>query len=152
MNLKKILNKNLVCLDLPGESKQEVIEAILDVIMKTGKVKDRGAALTCILDREQKMSTGVQEGIAIPHGKTEAVDELLVCVAVKKEGIDFEALDGKKSRIFIMTLSPVNRIGPHIQFLAEISKMLRHKETREKMLSAGSADELLDLILNPEKK
>ena len=152
MNLKKILNKNLFCLDLPGESKQEVIEALLDVIMKTGKVKDREAALACLLDREQKMSTGVQEGIAIPHGKTEAVDELLACVALKKEGVDFEALDGKKSRIFIMTLSPANRIGPHVQFLAEISKMIRHKGKREKMLSAGSADELLDLIINPEIK
>ena len=152
MNLKKILTVNLVCLDLPGRSKREVIEALLDILMKTGKVKDREAALACLLEREQKMSTGVQEGIAIPHGKTETVDELLACVALKKEGVDFGALDGKKSRIFIMTLSPANRIGPHVQFLAEISKLLRHKAKRDKLLSAASADELLALIINPEIK
>ena len=152
MNLKKILNKNMVCMDLPGNSKQEVIEALLDVIMKTGKVKDRNAALKCILDREEKMSTGVQEGVAIPHGKTEAVDELLACVAIKKEGVDFEALDGKMSLIFIMTLSPENKIGPHVQFLAEISRSLKHKEIREKMMSASSEDELLDLLLHSEIK
>ena len=152
MNLKKILNKDMVCMDLPGTSKQEVIEALLDVIIKSGKVKDRNAALRCILDREEKMSTGVQEGIAIPHGKSEAVDELLACVAIKKEGVDFQALDGKMSRIFIMTLSPENKIGPHVQFLAEISRILKHKETREKMMSAGSEDELLELLLHAEIK
>lgn len=139
-------------MDLPGKSKPEVIESLLDLIMKTGKIKNRDAALACILDREKKMSTGIQEGVAIPHGKTEAVDELLACVAIKKEGIDFESLDGKHSRIFIMTLSPVNKVGPHVQFLAEISRLLRQEDAREKMVSVGSADELLDLILNSEMK
>ena len=139
-------------MDLPGKSKPEVIESLLDVIMKTGKIKNRDAALACILDREKKMSTGIQAGVAIPHGKTEAVDELLACVAIKKEGVDFESLDGKHSRIFIMTLSPVNKIGPHVQFLAEISRLLRQEDAREKMVSAGSADELLDIILNSEMK
>ena len=152
MNLKKLLNKDLVCVDLPGKSKTEVIESLLDVIMKTGKIKDRDAALACILDREKKMSTGIQAGVAIPHGKTEAVDELLACVAIKKEGVDFESLDGRPSRIFIMTLSPVNKVGTHVQFLAEISRLLREEDAREKMVSAGSADELLDLILNSEMK
>lgn len=139
-------------MDLPGKSKPEVIESLLDLIMKTGKIKNRDAALACILDREKKMSTGIQAGVAIPHGKTEAVDELLACVAIKKEGIDFESLDGKHSRIFIMTLSPVNKVGPHVQFLAEISRLLRQEDAREKMVSVGSADELLDLILNSEMK
>ena len=139
-------------MDLPGKSKTEVIESLLDVIMKTGKIKNREAALACILDREKKMSTGIQAGVAIPHGKTEAVDELLACVAIKKEGVDFESLDGEHSRIFIMTLSPVNKVGPHVQFLAEISRLLRQEDAREKMVSIGSADELLDLILNSEMK
>ena len=139
-------------MDLPGKSKPEVIESLLDVIMKTGKIKNRDAALACILDRERKMSTGIQAGVAIPHGKTEAVDELLACVAIKKEGVDFESLDGEHSRIFIMTLSPVNKVGPHVQFLAEISKLLRQKDAREKMVSAGSENELLDLILSSEMK
>ena len=139
-------------MDLPGKSKPEVIESLLDVIMKTGKIKNRDAALACILDREKKMSTGIQAGVAIPHGKTEAVDELPACVAIKKEGVDFESLDGEHSRIFIMTLSPVNKVGPHVQFLAEISKLLRQKDAREKMVSAGSENELLDLILSSEMK
>ena len=152
MKLKKILKKEVICTDLPGTSKEEVIAAMLEMLVKTGKVKNKAAALASILDREKKMSTGIQVGIAIPHGKTDAVDELLACVAVKKEGVDFESMDGKPSRIFIMTLSPLNKIGPHVQFLAEISKLLRHEDAREKILSAGSANEILDLIISSEGK
>ena len=150
MNLSKVLNKNVICTDLPGRSKDEVIQALLDVAMTTGKIKDRDAALESILERENKMSTGIQAGIAIPHGKTDAVDELVACVAIKREGVDFDSLDGKPSRIFIMTLSPANRVGPHVQFLAEISRLLKQKEAREQMLSVESVDELLHLIISRE--
>lgn len=152
MNLKKVLNKKVVCMDLPGRSKAEVIGALLNIAMTTGKIKNKDAALQCLLAREDRMSTGIQAGIAIPHGKTDAVEDLVACVAIKKDGIDFNALDGSPSRIFIMTLSPANKIGPHVQFLAEISRLLRQKEVREKMLSAGSPDELLDLIVRSEVK
>jgi len=149
MNLKKLLNTDVMQLDLPGSSKQEVIEGLLDVLMRTGKVKDREAALNALLDREKKMSTGIQFGVAIPHAKTDAVDELLACVAIKKEGVDFAALDGLDSHIFIMTLSPEKRTGPHVQFLAEMSKTLQNAALREKMLQIESEEALLELILSP---
>ncbi|MEA1912115.1 MAG: PTS sugar transporter subunit IIA, partial [Spirochaetota bacterium] len=117
MNLKKILNTNLVELDLRGNSKQEIIENLLDILVKTGKVADRDMALKAIMEREAKMSTGIQQGVAIPHGKTDVVKELLACVGIVKDGVDFEALDGISSKIFIMTLSPLSRSGPHVQFL-----------------------------------
>ena len=149
MNLKKLLNTDVMQLDLPGSSKQEVIEGLLDVMMRTGKVKDRAAALNALLEREKKMSTGIQFGVAIPHAKTDAVDELLACVAIKKEGIDFAALDGLDTKIFIMTLSPEKRTGPHVQFLAEMSKILQNAALREKMLHIESEEALLQLILSP---
>lgn len=149
MNLKKILSKDVVKLDLPGSNKQEVIEALLDILMRTGKVKDRALALSALLEREKKMSTGIQFGVAIPHAKTDAVDELLACVAVKKEGVDFESLDGADSKIFIMTLSPERRSGPHVQLLAEMSKVLQNESLREKMLQVDSEAALLQLILAP---
>jgi PTS system nitrogen regulatory IIA component len=114
--------------------------------MTTGKVKDRGKAMACLLAREAKMSTGMQNGVAIPHGKTEVVDELVACFALKKEGVDFESLDGNPSNIFIMTLSPEYRTGPHIQFLAEIGKLLKERAHREEILKAGSKKEILDIL------
>ncbi len=147
MNLRKVLNKNVAELELRGSSKQKIIENLLDILVKTGKVKDRAVALEALLEREAKMSTGIQQGIAIPHGKTDAVDELLACVGIKKDGVDFQALDGIPSKIFIMTLSPLTRTGPHVQFLAEISRVLTNEDMRNKLINAGTEEELISLIV-----
>ncbi len=146
MNLRKILNNEVVSINLQSANKKDVLEELLDLLMKGGKVSDREAALAAILDREDKMSTGIQHGVAIPHGKSDAVDELVACIGIKKEGLDFQALDGEPSRIFIMTLSPTSRTGPHVQFLAEISQLLKTAEDRERILKAASSQELLDLF------
>jgi PTS system nitrogen regulatory IIA component len=143
MNVKKQLKTDLISLNLPGGSKREIIEAMIDLAMKSGKIRDRQAALDSVLAREAKMSTGIQFGVAIPHGKSDTVDELVACVGLKPEGVDFEALDGIPSNIFIMTISPVNRTGPHVQFLAEISKILKSEESRKAILASKSPAELL---------
>ncbi|MBN2049279.1 MAG: PTS sugar transporter subunit IIA [Spirochaetales bacterium] len=146
MNLKKILSLPVVSTDLPGNTKEEILENLVDILAEAGKIEDRKAALRCVLEREEKMSTGIQEGVAIPHGKTDTLDELVACVALKKEGVDFKALDGKPSTIFILTLSPLNRTGPHVQFLAEISRLLNDRTKRERLLQAESREEMLDLL------
>lgn len=142
-----VLTSDLVRLEVPGETKQQVIESLLDILMETGKVEDRRTALSALLEREEKMSTGIENGIAIPHGKTTAVKELVACVGLKKEGIDFDSLDGKPSKIFIMTLSPKDKSGPHIQFLAEISSLLKDEKGRNEILAAKTPREVLDVIL-----
>lgn len=147
MNLRKILSPEVVSLGLKAETKDEALVELVELLMQSGKVADREKALAAIREREEKMSTGIQHGVAIPHGKSEAVEELVACVAVKPEGIDFASLDGEPSKIFIMTLSPVNRTGPHVQFLAEISQLLQTAEAREKILSVNSAEELLKILL-----
>ena len=146
MNLKKVLTPSVVSCNLPGSTKEEILESLMDIAMSTGKVKDRHAAMLAILERERKMSTGIQNCIAIPHGKTEVVDDLVACLGIKKEGVDFDALDGEKSRIFILTLSPVNRSGPHVQFLAEISQLLTDSQKRDRLLKAQTADQVLDIL------
>ncbi len=146
MQILSVLSSDVIRLELPGSTKREVIESLLDILMETGKVNNRDAALRAVLEREDKMSTGIENSIAIPHGKTDAVDELVACVAVKKEGIDFDSLDGEPSRIFIMTLSPRNRSGPHIQFLAEVSRLLQDRKARGEILEAASEDEVLEVL------
>jgi len=146
MNLKKILTPDSIAISLQAESKSEVIEELVDILAKRGKVKNRAAVLTAIQAREEKMSTGMQNGVAIPHAKTDTIDSMAVLIAFKKEGISFDSLDGAPSTIFIMTVSPENRVGPHIQFLAEISKLLSRPELREQLLAAQSKEAVLALL------
>ncbi|GAB6088913.1 PTS sugar transporter subunit IIA [Spirochaeta dissipatitropha] len=147
MNLADILTPERVCLNLSGSTKQEVIESLVDLAMATGEVKDRDAALSSVLQREERMSTGMELGVAIPHGKTEAVDSLIAFLALKPEGIDFDALDGSISRIFLFTLSPLDRRGPHIKFLTEVSRLLTNAEMREALLSAADPLEAVNILL-----
>ncbi len=142
-----VLTPDVVRLEIPGETKQQIIESLLDILMETGKVENRQTALEALLEREEKMSTGIENGLAIPHGKTAAVKELVACIGLKKEGVDFDSLDGKPSTIFIMTLSPKDKSGPHIQFLAEISSLLKDDEGRNEILAAKTPQEVLDVVL-----
>lgn len=146
MNLKKLLTKDSILPDLQADTKQGVIEEIIGFLSASGKFTGKTAAIQAVLAREEKMSTGMQNGIAIPHGKTDAVNQLVAAVAISRAGVDFDAMDGKPCHIFILTLSPENRAGPHIQFLAEISKVLSRPNLREQLLSATSAEEMLNLL------
>ena len=146
MNLKKVLSPESVWVDLKAGSKQAVIEEMVDRLVAAGKVQDRQAILDAVIERESKMSTGMQNGVAIPHGKTDAIEELVAAIGIHKEGVDFESMDGSPSRIFIMTLSPTKRTGPHIQFLAEVSRLISPPEEREKLLAAQTHGEVYELL------
>jgi mannitol/fructose-specific phosphotransferase system IIA component (Ntr-type) len=146
MNLKKILTRESILPELKADTKKGVIEEMIGLMAASGKFSGKTAAVQAVLTREEKMSTGMQNGIAIPHGKTDAVDQLVAAVGIHHAGIDFAAMDGNPSHIFILTLSPENRAGPHIQFLAEISRVLSRPELRENLMTAGTADEILNLL------
>lgn len=146
MNLRKVLTEDVVRLDLRGDTKQAVIEELLDLLVAKGQVRDRKAALKALLEREGRMSTGMQNGLALPHAKTESVDRLVGAVGVRRNGIDFQSLDGEPSTLFILTLSPLSRTGPHIQFLAEIGRLLDEAPLRERMLRAATPAEALGAL------
>ena len=146
MNIRKVILKESISLSLMARDKQGIIEELLDLIVRSGRVQDRKAVLKAILEREKKMSTGMHHGLAIPHGKTDTVDTLLAAVGIIPEGIDFDSQDGEPTRIFILTVSPINRSGPHIQFLAEISRMLNQKDIRDALLAATREDEIYTIL------
>ena len=147
MNSKKPLAVETISLDLKGSTKEEILSEMVDLMVASGHIRDRDAVLRAIVDREKRMSTGMQNGIAIPHGKTDSVDCLLAALGIKRAGVDFGALDGQPSTIFVMTVSPDSRTGPHIQFLAEISRPLNDAAVRSKLLAATSREEVLRLLI-----
>jgi PTS system nitrogen regulatory IIA component len=146
MNLKSVLTAETVNLHLKGSTKNEIINELLDILVAAGKIPDRKAALNAVMDREQKMSTGMKHGIAIPHGKSNTIQDLVACVGVAEKPIDFDSLDHEPCRIFIMTLSPVEKTGPHLQFLAEISLLFKSAEKRQEILKAESSEAVIKIL------
>ena len=146
MNLKTVLTKDTISLNIPGDTKEEIINNLLDVLVKAGKIKDRKAAFEAVMDREKKMSTGMKHGIAIPHGKTDTVTDLVACIGVSQKPVDFDSLDHEPCRIFIMTLSPTDKTGPHLQFLAEVSLLFKSADKRDQILATKSPEEILDIL------
>ncbi len=146
MNLRKLLSEDSIILELKSTAKEDIIREMIDFLVARGRIRDREAALKAVLDRELKMSTGMQHGIAIPHGKSDSVDKLVTALALKKEGVDFGSMDGKPSQIFIMTISSISRTGPHIQFLSEISQVLNDPEKREALLKAETPSQVIDVL------
>jgi fructose-specific phosphotransferase system IIA component len=146
MKVRKHLRRENIILDLKSDTKEAVIEEMIDNLFETGKIKDKDKALDAVLAREKKMTTGMQHGVAIPHGKTDSVSELITAIGIKKGGIDFNSMDKEPSKIFIMTVSPSSHSGPHIQFLAEVSKVLKSEEMRNKFLNAEKEEDIIDIF------
>ncbi|MDR2768343.1 MAG: cation:proton antiporter [Treponema sp.] len=141
-----LITPSLINLDLKGESKNEIITELVDLLSSHGKLLDRDEVLKAVLQREASMSTGMEHGIALPHAKTGGVDDICVAVGVKKAGVDFGSIDGEKSRLFIMVISPKKVSGPHIQFLAAIGAVLRDDILREGVIASDSRDEAAMLL------
>lgn len=147
MNLKTVLTTETIKLGLKGSTKEEIINELLDILVAANKIQDRQAAYNAVMDRENKMSTGMKHGIAIPHGKSPTIGDLVACIGICGEpGVDFDSLDSVPCRIFIMTLSPVEKTGPHLQFLAEISLLFKSSEKRKEILGAKSAEDVAKIL------
>jgi PTS system nitrogen regulatory IIA component len=146
MNLKMVLTKETINLHLKGTNKQEIINELLDLLVTANKIQDRQAAYAAVMEREQKMSTGMKHGIAIPHGKSATINDLVACIGISDSPIDFDSLDHEPCRIFIMTLSPMEKTGPHLQFLAEISLLFKSSEKRAEILKAASSEDILKIL------
>jgi PTS system nitrogen regulatory IIA component len=146
MNLKTVLSRDTISLHLQGKTKEEIINELLDILVSAKKVQDKTAAYSAVMDREKKMSTGMKHGIAIPHGKSASIKDLVACIGVSDTAVDFDSLDHEPCRIFIMTLSPLEKTGPHLQFLAEISLLFKSSEKRAEILKAQDPDDILKIL------
>lgn len=144
--LRHLKVENII-MDLQSEDKDGVIREMVDNLAQDSENVDQGESLQAVLDREATMSTGMQNGIAIPHGKTDGVKKMVYAIGLKREGMDFESLDGKPSNIFIMVLSPANASGPHIQFLASISAILKDEDARDELLKCRTPEEVRAVLL-----
>ena len=148
MNFTECLENSCVRFDIVGETKNDIITELVDLLDSADKIKDRDSVINAVFDRERQMSTGLQSGVAMPHGKTDTVDKMVVAIGLKKGGVDFDSLDGKPSEIFVMTVSSVLRANEHIEFLGEISRVFQHSSIRKSILKVRNKKELIELMIN----
>ena len=151
MSLLDILSNKSTLVDLKGHSKDEIIEELVDSLEVGAAISDRDKALEAVLEREKIMSTGIGDGIAIPHGKSDAVSQLSAALGIHKRGVDFDALDGEPAFVFFLLVSPANVSGPHIKALARISRMLKNDSFKRKLIEADSAEQILGIIEEEEQ-
>lgn len=148
MTIGDLLNEDLIIENLQGKNKYEVIEELVDVLVKAGKITNRKMALNDLLEREQYLSTGLEKGLAVPHAKTSAARELIISFGISRQGLDFDSLDGKPAHFIFLVLSPRDTSGPHIKILAQITRNFRDEEVRRRLLEAKNKSEILEIIRN----
>jgi fructose-specific phosphotransferase system IIA component len=150
MKITDILTEDLVMTRLPGSSKEEIIDGMIDLVAASPKVVDKNRVREAIFDREKIMSTGVGNGFAIPHGKTDAVTDIVAAFAVTAEDIDYESLDEKPVRLVFLLVGKDNMVGPHIKLLSRISRLMNKEEFRRRLLEVSTPREIIDMFRQEE--
>lgn len=151
MNITDLLTITSIDLDAKVSSKEEAIDHLVDLMMTTGKINNRELYRKDIFSRESQGSTGVGEGIAIPHAQSEAVDDFALAAMVVKDGVDFDALDNQKAKLFFMIAASNDGGNDHLKALARLSKMLMDQDFKESLIMASDTAVFLDLIAKKEK-
>ena len=136
MRILDFLDKESIELNITAKTKKEVIEELVELLAKKNVILDKKATLDSLYEREELGSTGVGQGIAIPHSKTKGVKDLVAAFGVSKDGVDFDALDGEPVNIFFLLLAPEGAAGLMLKALARVSNFLKNKYYRRKILEA----------------
>lgn len=154
MKILDFLNEKAISSDLKSQEKKELIQELTDLLIKAGEIKPKikDTVVELLLNREALGSTGIGQGVAIPHGKCEYVDELVGAFGISKKGINFDSLDGEPAYIFFLLLAPIESSGPHLKALARISKLLKDKYFRDSLKNAENEKVLLKIIKEEDQR
>jgi len=152
MQLSKIIRADSIWPDLTAKTKPEVIRELADHIATSTKTLDGHRIAEILMERERLGSTGIQDGIAIPHGKVPGLDHIIVACGRSPAGIDFDAHDQQPTRLFFVLLAPEFAAGQHLKVLAQLSRLLKDGRFRERLLSAPDADEMYRVIIEEDAK
>jgi fructose-specific phosphotransferase system IIA component len=146
MRITEILDKNCIRVPLSATDKAGAITELIDGLAEAGKLTNRDEVIRAILAREQTRSTGIGQGLAVPHGKSNGCAQLVMAIGRPEQPIDFDSTDGKPCELIVLLTSPVDKTGPHIQALASVSRLWLNEEFRREVLNAQSAEEMYAAI------
>lgn len=150
--ITNLLTVECINLNLKGKNKEEIIDELIESLWSNGKLNNKEEYKKAILAREAQSSTGLEEGIAIPHAKTSAVKIPSIAFGLSKEGVDYESLDGEPSKLFFMIAAPANASDTHIEILSKLTTMLLDDEIRENLLKVTTPQEVIDILTSDIKE
>jgi PTS system nitrogen regulatory IIA component len=152
MKIVDLLHPAAIAADIEATGKNETLAELTDVMMKVANGLDRDEVIRVLQERERLGSTGIGEGVAIPHGKLKDIKKLLISFGRSRRGVDFDSMDGKPAHLFFLLIAPEESVGIHLKTLARISKLLKNPAVRRRLLDAAGSEEIYRIISEEEEK
>ena len=150
MRLSELLNPQAVSVRLRSRTKREVIAELVDLLEGAHDIQSQGEILMRVLHREEGQTTGIGNGVAIPHGKARAVSRMVAAAGVSPEGVDFQSVDGEPARLFVLLAAPETVGSLQVKVLANISRVLKEEGVRQSLRDAASSEEFLSALIAAE--
>ena len=152
MKIMDFLDKNAITVSLKADSKEGAIKELVDLMVKAGTIKNKDEMAKTLLAREALGSTGIGQGIGIPHGKSKNIKDLVAAFGISQKGVNFDSLDGEPVYIFFLLIAPEESAGPHLKALARISRLLKDKYFRDRLRNAKDEKEVVGIIQEEDSK
>ena len=152
MRLSELLNEQSISLSLTARDKESCIKELVQLLETAHGVNTKGEILSKVLQRESMMSTGIGNGVAIPHGKTRLLDHLVAACGVSQTGVEFDTMDGEPATLFILLVSPESLRGPHVKALANVSRLLKEESIRSALRQSASPLQFLEVLREAESR
>jgi PTS system nitrogen regulatory IIA component len=148
--LTELLSADRIRIPLGSRTKDELLRELVELATQGQPPAAVDAILASVRERELELSTGIGEGIAIPHGRTSLIDQLVMSAGVTPTPVDYDALDGKPVELFFLLVGPESASGAHVKALARISRLLRRDALRQQLRSAETGDAFLRIVRDAE--
>ena len=152
MELPEIIEENNIIPELKAKDKKGVLEELAGVISRHESSIDKGALVKVLVERERLGSTGIGDGVAIPHGKMNGVSRPIISFGRSKQGLDFDSMDGQPTHLFFLLIAPEDSSSVHLQVLAKIAKILKNRDFRKKLMEPGTKEELYQTIVQTDEE
>lgn len=150
MKILDFLDPSCITLNLKEKDKKRVIIEMVNLLHKNKKIKDVNKCVQTVIEREKIGTTGIGQGIAIPHGRTDAVDKTIAALGISKDGVDFESLDGEKVHLIFLILSPIDSVAQHLRAISLAASLFKDSFVRRSLMDAKSTEEIIKIIKQEE--
>ncbi|HZW39085.1 MAG TPA: PTS sugar transporter subunit IIA [Ignavibacteriaceae bacterium] len=151
MKVSELLKKNFIIANLQGNTKEDVINELIDLFKNDPRVNDLEKVRSSVMEREKIISTGVGKGFAVPHGKTNSINEIIAAFGKTNNPLDYQALDNRPVNLIMLLVGRDNTVSIYMKLLSRISRMMNSDDFRKKLSEANTDDEIFELFKKEEE-